>query len=46
MAFVFPWIVAVLLFCIGAAVAPDLHDDVRTDVTPASADIQSDWSQD
>ena len=43
---VFPWIVLVLLFCLGAAVAPDLHDDVRTNVAPASADIQPDWSQD
>ena len=46
MATVFPWIVVVLLFCLGTAVVPDLHDDVRTNVAPASADIQSDWSQD
>ena len=46
MALVFPWIL-VVLFHFGAAVVPrELHDDVLTDITPASTDIEADWAQD
>ena len=44
MAYVFAWILAILLD-LGAAVASE-HDDVLTNVTPASADIEEDWAQD
>ena len=45
MAHVFPWILAVL-FHLGAAVLYELHDDVLTNITAASTDIEADWAQD
>ena len=45
MAHVFPWILAVALR-LGAAVPRALHDDVLTNITPASTDIEADWAQD
>ena len=35
-----------VLIHLGAAVPPELHHDVLTNVTPASADIEADWAQD
>ena len=45
MARVFPWILFVL-FHLGAAAPYDLHNDVLTNITPASTDIEADWAQD
>ena len=44
MAYLFAWILAIL-FDLGATVISE-HDDVFTNVTPASADIEVDWAQD